>query len=346
MVRDASHDALDSGMRAVTIRFIGRVGDAALECNSSYANQGTTATTVTPRDFRFYVQDLKLVTAGGDELDVKLDARDPWQADGVAMIDLEDATGRCEGTPETNDRITGHVPAGSYTGVRFANGVPEAFNHADPTTLPPVLQIPGMYWSWLTGFRFMKVEVEQVLDGDDDAGAVPGYGLFHPGATACGGAPGGGGFQCSKLNRNAVRLDHFDPDRDAISVDLGAIFATSDLTQNVQCHGSDAACAPLLERIGVDADTGQPLAGAGVSSRVSHGLATRNAVCCCASAAPVLVSIPRLSNIGPHGAGCAPAMQSGASCARSQPASSTSRSSTTICESGAKSSSATSTRFG
>jgi uncharacterized repeat protein (TIGR04052 family) len=260
MAHDASLDA-GAGMRAVTIRFVGHVGDAELECGSSYANQGSTAATITPVDFRFYVQDLKLVTAGGAEVDVKIDAQAPWQADGVAMIDLEDATGSCIGTPETNDRITGHVPDGSYTGVSFANGVPEALNHADPTTLPAVLQIPAMQWSWLSGYRFVKAEVRQVLDGDDDAGTATGYGLMHPGAAGCSGNPGAGDVQCQLPNRNAIRLDHFDPDRDAIAVDLGAIFGTSDLTQNVQCHGVGPGCDLPLRQLGVDIATGKPLAG-------------------------------------------------------------------------------------
>jgi uncharacterized repeat protein (TIGR04052 family) len=260
-------------MQPVTIRFAGRVGTAEFACGTRYPNQGSTAATITPVDFRFFVQDLKLVTTSGEEVPVAIDRRDPWQAEGVALIDLENSTGSCLATPGTNREITGRVPEGSYVGIRFANGVPESLNHGELTALPPVLQSPGMQWSWLLGFRFVKAEVQQVLEGKTDAGAptgtdagtdaavriVPGFGLVHTGAVGCSGNVSVGNVQCSKPNRNAVRLDGFNPDRNVIAVDLGALFGASDLTKDEQCHSGAESCAPMA-RLGIDDDTGLPLA--------------------------------------------------------------------------------------
>jgi uncharacterized repeat protein (TIGR04052 family) len=260
-------------LQPVTIRFAGRVGTADFACGANYANQGTTAATITPVDLRFYVQDLKLVTASGVEVAVAVGRRDPWQAEGVALIDLEDATGACFASPGTNREITGHVPQGSYVGLRFANGVPESLNHGEPATLPPALQAPGMNWSWLLGYRFVKAEVRQVLhadagalahldagaDGGADASVTPGFNLVHTGAVACSGNVSVGNVQCSKPNRNLVRLDGFDPDRNVVVVDVGALFGASDLRQDEECHSGAEVCAPMV-RLGIDIDTGQPLA--------------------------------------------------------------------------------------
>lgn len=283
---DSALSLEDAGpkLKAVTIRFVGRVGSAEFACGTRYPNQGSTAVAITPVDFRFYVQDLKLVTAGGDEVPVRIDKRDPWQVDGLAMIDFENATGSCLATPGMNREITGQVPEGNYVGVRFANGVPESLNHGDPAGLPPPLKQPGMQWSWLLGFRFVKAEVTQVVDGTDagsalgdagadagvdgsapgsdggaDAATAPGFALVHTGAVGCSGNPSAGNIVCTKPNRNAVRLDHFDPASNVIAVDIGALFGASDLSKDEECHSGATGCAPMA-RLGIDLETGLPLA--------------------------------------------------------------------------------------
>jgi uncharacterized repeat protein (TIGR04052 family) len=251
--------AAPAAMQDVTIRFKARVGSVDFACGMTYANQGTTGVTVEPSDFRFYVQDLALVTADGGEVPVQIDDRAPWQAPEVALLDFEDGTHACAGTPEMNDRITGKVPQGTYVGVAFTNGVPIALNHADPTTLPAPLQVAALQWSWLIGYRFMKAELVEVLDDDADAGTIAGVGFLHSGSAACSGAPGIGMVSCAMSNRNRVRLSGFDPATGVIVADIGAIFTGSDLGQQLQCHGLGPGCGPMYERVGVDPNTGEPL---------------------------------------------------------------------------------------
>jgi uncharacterized repeat protein (TIGR04052 family) len=163
-------------------------------------------------------------------------------------------TGSCHGTTETNDYITGTVPAGDYKGIVFTNGVPEKLNHLEQSTLPPPLDLTDMYWAWLTGFRYYVVELQQadVAASADDAGVtLPGLGLLHTGATAC--VKDGCKFQ----NRNAIRLTDFDPDRDVIVADAAAVFVETDVTQDMQCHSSGELCAPMYKRIGLEWGTGK-----------------------------------------------------------------------------------------
>lgn len=246
--RDGAQDGVP-----VTIRFRATVAGRDFSCLQRYESVGSSQVSVVPADFRFYVQDLKLITSDGEEVEVALDTRAPWQTPDVALIDFEDMSGRCKGTPETNTTITGTVPAGDYRGVVFSNGVPEALNHLDQASQPPPLDVTELYWAWLTGYRFMVAELLQ--DVAEDAGvAQPGIGLMHIGSTSCRKDRG-----CSKQNRNLVRLSDFKPDSDVIVADLAALFGDSDLAQDLQCHSADAICAPMFERLGVDFATGESL---------------------------------------------------------------------------------------
>jgi len=246
-----------SDEREVSIRFRGKVLERELACDARFPGVGTKSTEVQPVDFRFFVQDLSLIDAEGNKVPVRVNERAPWQTPEVALIDLTDTSGTCVGTPETNAEIIGRVPNGQYTGVAFRNGVPEKLNHEDPVLHPPPLQVTDLAWSWLTGFRFLVAELhesEPAASADADAGTTGGVGLLHIGSTACKANMG-----CSHGNRNNVELKDFDPDRDVIVADLGALFTTSDLTQDVQCHASSDACAPLFERAGIDWKTGDGL---------------------------------------------------------------------------------------
>lgn len=235
----------------VEIRFRPHIFERAFACGETYEEIGAKKSRVQPADLRFYVQDLALIDANGKTVPVQIDQRDPWQTPQVALIDFQDDRGVCSGTPETNDRITGLAPPGDYRGVVFSNGVPEQLNHEDPLKHPAPLQVSDLSWGWLTGFRFFVAELRH-SDG-------MGVGMLHIGSTACGGTLGRS--TCANPNRNRVELKDFDPRRDEIVVDLGELFAETDVTMGSQCHGSSVqlACAALFERLGVDMASGRPL---------------------------------------------------------------------------------------
>lgn len=252
--KSGSRDNAAKAGKAVTIRFRAAVADRDFSCRDRYEGMGAQQTTVVPADFRFYVQDVKLIDAAGKEVPVELDKRAPWQTEDVALLDFEDMQGRCHGTPDTNTTITGHVPEGTYKGVVFTNGVPEELNHLEQSTQPSPLDVTDLYWAWLTGYRFMVAELLQDdATSDADAGvAPPGIGLLHIGSTACRRDQG-----CTKPNRNSVRLSDFDPKSDVIVADIGAVFEATDLSQDMQCHSADAICAPMFERVGVSFSDGK-----------------------------------------------------------------------------------------
>jgi uncharacterized repeat protein (TIGR04052 family) len=253
--RGTGGKATDASRKSVTIRFRASVAERDFSCLERYDNIGSSKTSARPGDFRFYVQDLELIDKAGKQVAVELDERAPWQTQDVALLDFEDGQGRCHGTPETNTTITGTVPAGEYNGVVFTNGVPEALNHLDQSTQPAPLDVTDLYWAWLSGYRFIVAELVRDEAADEDAGvALPGIGIMHIGSTSCSRDMG-----CTKPNRNVVRLPGFDPSSDVIVADVAAIFADTDVAEDMQCHAADEICAPMFARVGLDFKTGDSL---------------------------------------------------------------------------------------
>ena len=242
----------------VSISFAALVGGQPFACGVTYESVGTPPVTVEPRDLRFFVQDLQLLRASdGEPVPVELDVDAPWQAETVALLDFEDSTGACAeggGNPEMRTVITGTVPTDEYDGVAFTIGVPEDLNHGDPLFLPPPLGASSMTWGWLFGFKFIKVELQQVVED-----GAAGDGLFHLGSNDCSGNPGTGDVECSLPNRAVFELAPFDWTSQSAAIDVGALFGDTNLSLDSQCHSFQPdVCPPVFDRIGVDFDTGLP----------------------------------------------------------------------------------------
>lgn len=240
----------------MTITFKAKVGDRDFVCGQEYPDQGSSKLTATPRDFRFFVQDVQLVSADGEPVPLTLDERSPAQSKDVALIDFTPATGACfgSGTSE-NTTLTGTVPAGdtSYTGIRFVNAVPEALNHENLPKAKAPLQNALTHWGWQSGYRFIMAEIVST-SVDEDAG-IPESTLVHIGSTACSGTVANG-FTCSRPNRNQIELSGFDPTEHAIVADFEKVFERVDLGAGQQCHGPDPACKSMYDAFGVNLDTG------------------------------------------------------------------------------------------
>lgn len=255
--KDEQKPAADKGDESlkVSLRFHAKVGKSDFACSHKYAGQGTSGTTVTPLDLRLFVHDVALLQADGSKVPLALIAREPWQSDSLALLDFEDKTGRCsDGTAETNTAITGTAPKGTYTGVSFVVGVPEELNHKDPATLAAPLKAAGdLSPTGAEGFRFARAGLVQLNAAADASGS----GLFDLGSTQCSGSVPDGDVKCEKANRNLIKLETFDLEKNSIVIDVASIFAQVDLTQPQVCHGVEKSCAPMFSAFGVSFATGQ-----------------------------------------------------------------------------------------
>jgi uncharacterized repeat protein (TIGR04052 family) len=252
---DAPPVDADTSPRDITLRFAPKVGDAAFACGQSYANLGAQGTTVSPRDFRFYLHDVKLISATGERVPVTLASND-WQHQGVALLDFEDFTGDCEdGTAETNATVTGTAPDGTYTGISFTLGIPAALNHMDLTTLPAPLNVTGLWWSWSSGHLFLAAATHTEIT-DPEPGTNDHY--FHLGSLGCTGDPSmGETVTCAKPNRPLIEVTGFDPLTTPIIADWGALWPKSNLATEVGCHSfTQAPCAWPFDFVGLNWVTG------------------------------------------------------------------------------------------
>jgi len=252
---DAAPDA-DTSPRAITLRFTPQVGNAAFACGQTYPNMGSEMTTISPRDFRFYLHDIKLIAANGARVPVTLDQDQTWQHQNLAMLDFEDFTGECkDGTVETNLTVRGMVPNGTYTGMSFVIGVPEAMNHVDLVTQPAPLNVTGLWWGWQFGHIFFAAvthtDITTPTPGTNDH-------YIHIGSVECLGDPEmGQAVVCNKPNRSFIELTGFDPLTQPIIADFGAVIEMSALTTSPGCHSfSQPECGFPFDRVGLNWFTG------------------------------------------------------------------------------------------
>ncbi|MGZ9243879.1 MAG: MbnP family protein [Candidatus Binatia bacterium] len=62
----------------VRLRFAGAVNGTPFECGKNYSNIGTTRSTITPSDFRFFVSAVELLTQEGKAVPLALDQDGVW----------------------------------------------------------------------------------------------------------------------------------------------------------------------------------------------------------------------------------------------------------------------------
>jgi uncharacterized repeat protein (TIGR04052 family) len=150
--------------------------------------------------------------------------------------------------------ITVLAPAGSYRGVAFTLGVPFARNHGDLAAQPAPLSLSRLFWSWNGGYKFLRVDL-RAAQGDS---AATGW-VIHLGSTGCTGEAGAKSpTSCAQPNRADVALAGFDPSRDVIVADLGALLARSDVRRNqpqtaLGCMSApgDSDCGGLFASLGL-----------------------------------------------------------------------------------------------
>jgi uncharacterized repeat protein (TIGR04052 family) len=251
----------DTGPQAVTIDFKALVGDQVFDCahTAGYAI-GTGTLPWIPKDFRFYVSNVRLVDAAGAEAPVTLDAS-AWQGYGVALLDFENGTGNCNlGTLETNTAVHGTAAAGTYVGLKFDVAVPTASNHLNYQAANPPLANSAMYWSWTTGYKFMKV------DGLINR-ATPFTFNFHLGSTGCALATPGdfSTASCTTLNVPSASFASFNASTQAVALDIALLFAgtnfdTADGGGAPGCMSgtTDPECAPIFPKLGLPFGTTPP----------------------------------------------------------------------------------------
>jgi uncharacterized repeat protein (TIGR04052 family) len=251
----------------VTVRFAALVNGQPFACGQSHAGVGSTRSTITPSDYRFYVSEVALVDAAGRTVPVTLAQDGIWQVDNVALLDFENGTGPCRnGTTGLNTEVRGTVPAGRYVGLRFTLGVPFARNHGDPTVAPSPLNLTAMFWNWQGGYKFIKFDTASsgqpattTAPHPQGSGNASGFSV-HLGSTVCASpsrteAPKA---ECANPNRVAVAFDRFDATKQTVVADIGAVLSGANVDVNTpntspgcMSFPGDADCPPVMAALGL-----------------------------------------------------------------------------------------------
>ena len=256
-----------AGSQPVTLRFAAQINGQPFTCGQSYAGVGSTRSTITPSDYRFYVSEVALVDEAGRAVPVTLAQDGIWQVDNIALLDFENGTGPCRnGTTGMNTELRGSVPAGRYVGLHFTLGVPFARNHGDPTVAPSPLNLTAMFWNWQGGYKFVKFDTASAGQPATTApphpqggGNASGFSV-HLGSTVCASparteAPKG---ECVNPNRVAVAFDRFDVTKQTVVADIGAVLAGANVDVNApntspgcMSFPGDADCPPVMGALGL-----------------------------------------------------------------------------------------------
>lgn len=197
-----------------------------------------------------YVHDVRLIAESGDTYPLDLELRPPWQSERVALLDL--AQGR-------RDILEGRAPPGRYTGVQFSVGVPFDLNHANPLQASAPLDRADMFWSWQSGYKFLRLDLEA---GEHEA-------AFHLGSTGCSSASALRPPEqaCAQPNVMHVELRGFDPTTQPIRVRVAEIAAALARGGSRACTGDydQPGCAAALATTGLDAQQGMCGAATGAT---------------------------------------------------------------------------------
>jgi uncharacterized repeat protein (TIGR04052 family) len=235
----------------ITLTFALKAGDTEVACAQKVA-VGSTQHEVELLDARAYISNLRVITESGEEIPVTLTQDGVWQYESVTLLDFENATGACQGTPETNTQIIGETEAdGTITGVAFTVGVPEELNHLDAAMAASPMNVTEMWWAWLFGYKFMKIDLltnatpmemsaeasteETTASEGNDGGSSENAWFIHLGSTGCVGAdfvfpPDA---PCANPNRMEVKLD-LDPSTNTIVLDLEQLLARTDVSRSLK----------------------------------------------------------------------------------------------------------------
>jgi uncharacterized repeat protein (TIGR04052 family) len=240
-------------VEAQVLRFEAVVAGEPAACDRAYVGLGITKQKVELADARLFLSAIELRDRSGAWQPFQIDGVSPWQDDAVALLDFENQTGACadSGTPEMNAEIHGHVVVADYDAVRFQIAVPEVLNHQNGALAEAPLNVPGMFWTWQAGYKFLRVD--WLVAGAD----LPRFNM-HIGASG------------KRSNRATITLDGFDQDQPII-MDLAALARESDLSENTErtapgCMAGQEErvdCGPIFRALSLDFETGGCLEGCG-----------------------------------------------------------------------------------
>ena len=211
----------------------------------------------TIQQLAFFISDVRL-SGENTEYPVQLSTT-PWQTDDVALIKphLADCGTKLEGGDtrsqdeianlealKANNHLQFIVPVdldGSEQ-LSFSLAVPFALNHQNPLLQPSPLNLPSMFWSWRSGHKFFRLDMQ----GPNKSW------VFHLGSVGCSAASTmrGPSKECVQPNRVQFLLDK-KRDGTKLVMHLDRLIANTSMQKNDSClfHSGQESCSILMSNL-------------------------------------------------------------------------------------------------
>lgn len=219
-----------------------KTGHDSVQVQFSIDNETGVPNTI--RDLRFYIYDIELLDEAGRVYPMSLLPDQQWQSDRVALLDMIGE--------RSNTAVRGEAIRAAYRGIRFTLGVPFDLNHANPLTAAAPLNRGDLFWTWQSGYKFLRVDL---------ANSAREW-SFHLGSTGCvsSSALRAPEAPCAQPNRVKVELRGFDPTQEPVLVQMDEFLSAMQAPGSGTCTGAyaqDDACAAMYGRTGLRLADGQ-----------------------------------------------------------------------------------------
>jgi hypothetical protein len=145
-----SDDKTQGGKGDITLKFEHNWGENSLQLNTAASYLSETGDSISLTQFNYYISNIQLVNKSGEV----------WkEADSYHLIKV--------GSSPLVELKLKDIPTGEYTAIRYTIGVDSVRNvsGAQEGALDPK---EGMFWSWNTGYIFIKIEGTSPSSSDNN----------------------------------------------------------------------------------------------------------------------------------------------------------------------------------
>ncbi|MEP1446024.1 MAG: MbnP family copper-binding protein [Paraglaciecola sp.] len=205
----------------------------------------------------FFISNVQLSAKGAD-IKPQLSTT-PWQSDGVVLVqpylpgcDIE-STAKAQTelgkqasdeALKTNDYLQFAAPVDldSAQHLSFSLAVPFGLNHQNPLLQPSPLNLPSMFWSWRSGHKFLRLDMQSPNNNW----------VFHMGSVGCSAASTMRSPQEECVQPNRVRFDLDKQNNGAkLVLHLDRLIADTPLQRDGSClfHSKQQSCDVLMSNL-------------------------------------------------------------------------------------------------
>lgn len=224
-----------------------------LDCNTFEHNQQIWSI----RQFAFFMSDVK-ISNENTEYQPQLSIT-PWQTPDVVLIQplLADCAAKSAGENKTaqhnqtaslalktNSLLQFSLPFDLETSEQFSFtlAVPFSLNHQNPLLQPSPLNLPAMFWSWRSGHKFFRLDMQ---------GPNTNW-VFHLGSVGCVAVSTMRAAQkeCEQPNRVNFQLDK-KHDGTKLIMHIDRLIANTSMQNNGSClfHSGQESCTILMSNL-------------------------------------------------------------------------------------------------